>query len=248
MQALTQVASTSAKLSGNLVCESSRPIKKCTLKSTFSGVFSAPSDVAQKAGVKARTAVVAMSTAAQAAAGYASALIEVGKGSGNLEAIHKDVEALSSLLEDASLKGFIQNPVFSDEQKKQLISTVATESKLSPATINFLNLLVDKKRIGSLEDITAAFEELYFKETDTQVAIVTSAVKLENSQQALIAKKLQSITEAKNIKLKNIVDSSLIAGFVVKFGKDGSNEIDLSVQGQLEKLESQFNEAQPALD
>lgn len=182
------------------------------------------------------------------ASGYAAALVEVGKGNGSLEAIHKDVEALSSLLQDEGLKSFIESPVFEDEKKKQVLKSLAQDSKFTPATLNFLNLLVDKKRINVLSEVTAVFEELYYDETDTQVAVVTSAVKLENSQQALIAKKLQNITGAKNVKLKNVVDSSLIAGFVLKYGKDGSNEIDMSVKGQLEKLEYQFNEAQPTLD
>ena len=48
-----------------------------------------------------------------------------------------------------------------------------------------------------------------------QVATVTSAVKLENEQQFMIAKKIQEMTGAKNIKLKPEVDPSLLGGFVV---------------------------------
>ena len=45
---------------------------------------------------------------------------------------------------------------------------------------------------------------------------------------------------AKNIKLKPEVDDSLIGGFVVQFGKDGSGYIDMSVKGQLDRLASQL--------
>ena len=51
--------------------------------------------------------------------------------------------------------------------------------------------------------------------TPNQVATVTSAVKLENEQQFMIAKKIQEMTGAKNIKLKPEVDPSLLGGFVV---------------------------------
>ena len=68
------------------------------------------------------------------------------------------------------------------------------------------------------------------------MATVTSAVKLENEQQFAIAKKLQEMTGAKNIKLKPVVDASLIGGFVVQFGKDGSGMIDLSIKGQMSRL------------
>ena len=69
-----------------------------------------------------------------------------------------------------------------------------------------------------------------------QVATVTSAVKLENEQQFLIAKKLQEMTGAKNIKLKPQVDEALIGGFIVKYGPDGSSQVDMSVKGQIDKL------------
>ena len=67
-----------------------------------------------------------------------------------------------------------------------------------------------------------------------------SAVKLEQEQQFLIAKKLQELTGSKNIKLKPVIDETLIAGFVVEYG---SSQIDLSVKGQLEKISSELQEA-----
>lgn len=49
-----------------------------------------------------------------------------------------------------------------------------------------------------------------------QVATLRSAVKLEQEQQFLIAKKLQELTGSKNIKLKPVIDQSLIAGELLK--------------------------------
>ena len=70
---------------------------------------------------------------------------------------------------------------------------------------------------------------------------MTSAVKLENEQQFMIAKKLQEMTGAKNIKLKPEVDESLLGSFVVQYGKDGSGFIDMSVKGQVDSLANSFN-------
>ncbi|KIY91813.1 ATP synthase delta chain [Monoraphidium neglectum] len=41
------------------------------------------------------------------------------------------------------------------------------------------------------------------------------------------------LTGSKNIKLKPIIDASLIAGFVVEYG---SSQIDLSIRGQVERV------------
>ena len=58
-------------------------------------------------------------------------------------------------------------------------------------------------------------------------------MKLEQEQQFLVAKKLQELSGSKNIKLKTVIDESLIAGFIVDYG---SAQIDLSVKGQLEDV------------
>jgi F-type H+-transporting ATPase subunit delta len=58
-------------------------------------------------------------------------------------------------------------------------------------------------------------------------------VKLEEPQQFLIAKKLQELTGAKNIKIKPVIDETLIAGFTVEFG---SAAIDLSIKGALDRV------------
>merc|ERR1712078_924490 len=73
--------------------------------------------------------------------------------------------------------------------------------------------------------------------TDTETATVVSAVKLDSEQQLSIAKQLQRLTGRKNIKLKPQVDENLLGGFVLKFGKDASMQIDISIKGQLEKIE-----------
>jgi F-type H+-transporting ATPase subunit delta len=66
-----------------------------------------------------------------------------------------------------------------------------------------------------------------------QVAVVKCARDLDTDQRYLVAKKLQEMTGYNNIKIKTVVDESLIAGFVVDFG---SAQIDLSVKGQLEEV------------
>ena len=56
----------------------------------------------------------------------------------------------------------------------------------------------------------------------------------------LATKKIQEMTGAKNIKLKPEVDPSLLGGFVVTYGKDGSGYIDMSVAGQVRQLKNEI--------
>lgn len=165
---------------------------------------------------------------------YAKALVELADEKGKLEVVHADVDAIASLVQNnKKLAELIMNPVVDSEKKRAVLQKIGKEAGFNQYTNNFLNLLVQKDRLSLLEEICQEFEELYCKLTDTQVATLRSAVKLEQEQQFLIAKKLQELTGSKNIKLKPTIDQSLIAGFVVEYG---SSQIDLSVRGQLEKV------------
>eukprot|EP00898_Chlorokybus_atmophyticus_P002127 jgi/Chlat1/2915/Chrsp2S00359 len=160
------------------------------------------------------------------AGGYAQALLEAAQASNALDEVHRDVDYLDALMKkDEAFASFMTNPIAADEDKKNLLKTVASEAGLNPFTSNFLQLLVDKKRSDILGEI---------------VAIVTSAIELETSEQGLIAQKLQTMTGAKNIKLKVNVDESLLAGFVIQYGPDLSAFIDMSVKGQLARLEKEL--------
>ena len=77
-----------------------------------------------------------------------------------------------------------------------------------------------------------------------QVAVLRSAVQMEQEQHFLIAKKLQELTGAKNIKLKPVIDEDLIAGFVVEYG---SSQIDMSLAGQLNQITNDLEGREAAL-
>lgn len=139
------------------------------------------------------------------------------------------------------VKEFLTNPCVSAPKKKELLKRLGAEAGLDSSTLNFLGLLVDNDRLVAADEVFVAFEKVYCGLTDTQVAVVRSAVKLEQEQQFLIAKKLQELTGSKNIKLKPEVDESLIAGFVVEYG---SSQVDLSVKGQLDKITNELTTAQ----
>jgi F-type H+-transporting ATPase subunit delta len=174
-------------------------------------------------------------------ASYAIALVQLASESDELEKVHQDMDALASVLaENADVKDYFSNPVVPEEDKRELLEKLSKDTGFSQNTQNFLGLLVQARRFDVVDEIVTAFENEYCKITDTQVATLTSAVKLEQEQQFLIAKKLQELTGSKNIKLKPQIDESLIAGFIVEYG---SSQIDLSVKGQLNKISNELVEA-----
>merc|ERR1711937_896052 len=91
----------------------------------------------------------------------------------------------------------------------------------------------DKGRIDCIAEVVESFKDLYYEAIGTQVAIIKSAVVLEEEQHFLIAKKIQELTQSKMVTVKRLVDETLIGGFIVEYG---SNQIDLSVRGALERI------------
>lgn len=179
-----------------------------------------------------------------AAGGYAAALAEIGRSQNVLEGINADMEKLGRFLQDKQLFDFLSNPTVTEDKKKTVLKSLADDAGFVAYTLNLLNLVVDRKRTILLQEIVKEFEELYNEITDTEVAIVTSAVKIDTNQLAQIAKKIQSMSGAKNVRMKNVVDASLVAGFVIRYGKDGSRLIDMSVKGQLDRIAQQINFAE----
>ena len=194
-----------------------------------------------EAGSRSRSRPCVVSMAKSAASGYAAALADVGQANGILDSVAKDVENFSGYVQDEQFWSFITNPVARVEEKKAILKEVSREAKFQPATVNLLNLIVEKKRTIILRQLVKEFDVLYNELTDTQVAVVTSAVEIQPPQLSLIGKKVQNMSGSKSVKLKNVIDPSIIAGFVVRFGKDGSRLIDMSVKGQLDKIASQIN-------
>ncbi|KAL3504672.1 hypothetical protein ACH5RR_034513 [Cinchona calisaya] len=179
---------------------------------------------------------------ADTAAGcYASALADVAKSNGTLEQTAADVEKLEKIFSDPEVSAFFANPTVDESKKRDVIDQIVTSSELQPHVANFLNILVDMRRTDIVNDIVKAFEVVYNTLTDTELAVVTSVVKLDSQHLAQIAKGIQRLTGAKNVRIKTVIDLSLVAGFTIRYGNSGSKLIDMSVKKQLEDIAAQLD-------
>ncbi|XP_021815305.1 ATP synthase subunit delta, chloroplastic [Prunus avium] len=160
------------------------------------------------------------------------------QGAGVIGYRHKKIEKFFG---EPSVFDFFINPTIDLDKKRKVLDEIAKSSTLQPHTVNFLNILVEAKRIDLIKDIVKEFEVVYNKITDTELAIVTSVVKLESQHLAQIAKQVQKLTGAQNVRIKTEIDPSLVAGFTVRYGNSGSKLIDLSVKKQLEEIAAELD-------
>uniref|UniRef100_A0A1J3FMU8 ATP synthase delta chain, chloroplastic n=1 Tax=Noccaea caerulescens TaxID=107243 RepID=A0A1J3FMU8_NOCCA len=167
---------------------------------------------------------------------YATALADAAKANDTLESTCCDVEKLEKMFSDPNVLKLFVNPTVELWKKREVIDLISESLSLLPYTANFLNVLIDSNRIDLVNEIMKEFEVVYNKMTQTELAVVKSVVKLDSQHLAQIAKHLQKLTGAKNVRIKTLIDPSLIAGFTIRFGSSGSKLIDMSVKKQLEDI------------
>ncbi|CAD5167501.1 unnamed protein product, partial [Musa acuminata subsp. malaccensis] len=176
-----------------------------------------------------------------AASSYANALAEVAKSNGTLEATVADMEKVDRLFADPAVQSFFANPTVAPEKKRDILVEISGSSELQPHTVNFLNILVDMSRIDIIAEIVKEFDACYNHITGTELAVVTSVVDMGEDDVAQIAQTVKRLTGAKKVRIKAVLDPSLIAGFTIRYGSSGSKFIDMSVKKQLDEIASQLD-------
>ncbi|KAI9186572.1 hypothetical protein LWI28_018691 [Acer negundo] len=131
---------------------------------------------------------------------------------------------------DKQVFDFFANPIIGAEKKREVLDDICKSSVLLPHITNFFNILVEAKRVDAIKDIVKEFEKVYNEITDTELALVGSVVKLESEHLAQIVKQVQKLTGVKNVRIETEIDTSLIAGFTIRYGNGGSKLIDMSVK------------------
>ncbi|KAL1547034.1 ATP synthase delta chain, chloroplastic [Salvia divinorum] len=175
-----------------------------------------------------------------ASGSYASALADVARNNNTLDKTFADVEKIVSIFSDDSVLRFFANPTIGDAEKRGVVEEIARSSALQPHVANFLNILVEMKRMDLVREIAKEFETVYNDLTKTEVAVVTSVVKLESQHLAQIARGVQKLTGARNVRIRTAIDPGLVAGFTIRYGNSGSKLIDMSVKKQLDEIAAQL--------
>ena len=124
------------------------------------------------------------------------------------------------------------------EDKKAVLKQVMGNDA-NPYLINFMMLLVDKRRIVFLESIVEQYLNLLRKLNKTVLAEVTSATELNEEQKNSLVEKVKGISNARDVELRSTIDPSLIGGVIIKVG---SKVIDASLRGQLRRISISLNQ------
>ena len=164
---------------------------------------------------------------------YAKALLSLGQEDGNFEKYGRDLQDFSEFCEDhKEVPGVIANQIFPVEDRRKILQTLLEKSTYSDVVKNFLNLLLNKNRIGIIHQITDHYERLMDDISNIARAEIVTPRPLREDVQNKLEKALGGLT-SKTIKTEVKEDHSLIGGIVVKIG---DLVLDGSVKTQLEGL------------
>lgn len=170
---------------------------------------------------------------------YALALLGIvddlrQKEAGAADRIAADLEALFRLWrEDAGFRAFVADPRLDSGAQRRGAFAIIARAGIGIEVRNLVGVLIQNRRLGALPQVAAAFGAQLAARRGQQIAQVTTAHTLSDTQRAQIVARL---TEAgfSGVQLQERVDPSLLGGLVVRIG---SRLYDNSIKSKLQRLQ-----------
>lgn len=170
---------------------------------------------------------------------YARALFLLTERRGDTAAALEDVKGMRDLLAKGELvAGFLASPQVRLGDKRKLIGN-ALKGRVTPSVAAFADLLIRKKRIDLLGDITDQYEALVEHAQGIRRAHVVSAVPLQESERSRLHTALEGYTRSR-VRVTHEVDPAILGGALVRIG---DRVVDRTVRTLLAAIASQLHEA-----
>lgn len=173
------------------------------------------------------------------AARYALALLGLADDArqadaGALDRIANDLDTLFGLYrDDAGFRAFVKDPRLSAAEQQRAAFAVLEKAGAGKEITNFVGVLIANRRLSQLPDVAAAFAAKLAERRGQQMAHVTTAFPLTDTQRAAITARLTESGFA-GVKLAETVDSTVLGGLVIRIG---SRLYDNSLKSKLQRLQ-----------
>ncbi|MBL7204050.1 MAG: ATP synthase F1 subunit delta [Desulfobacteraceae bacterium] len=164
---------------------------------------------------------------------YAKALLSLGQEDENYIGYGKDLQEFGRFCSaNEEFIKVVANQIFSVEERKKVLDTALDKSSFADLVKNFLRLLLDKNRIGGIQEISDYYSKLTDEISNITRADIVTAKPLKKEAWDKLAVALAGLT-AKEVRIEVKEDESLIGGLVVRIG---DLVLDGSVKAQIEGL------------
>jgi F-type H+-transporting ATPase subunit delta len=164
---------------------------------------------------------------------YAEALMALAQDQGLVDVFGDNTRELLEMIESSpELKDTLANPFVKADAKKQIFRQLL-DGKVHAYFVNFLMLVIDRRRIFLLEAICRQYRVLLREIKNTVLAEVTATLELNDAQRDAVIQKVKILTSASEVELEVKIDPDLIGGVIIKVG---SQVLDASIKGQLRRI------------
>lgn len=164
---------------------------------------------------------------------YAGALFEAGLELEKLDLFKDDLGAVVNVLDsEKDLYKILSHPKISEDEKKELMKTLF-EGKICEEVLNFLYILIDKRRESNIKSIFNTFQGEYNNYKGIVEVTAITAVELDDDRKDKLQKVLSDKMN-KKVNLTNTIDKNIIGGVMLR---TNDKFIDGSIKGQLVEME-----------
>ena len=164
---------------------------------------------------------------------YARAALQTAINSGISETVYNDFQYIGKIFKlSRELKNIITNPIVHHKMKKDAFTAVFGDGKISKLSLEFLSLLIDKRRGDLVPNIVEQYENQYNHHNNRLPATILSAIEMNENAQKEIVANLTAWTK-KTILPEFKIDNNIIGGIKVTI-EDWI--YDASIENQLKVL------------
>lgn len=153
---------------------------------------------------------------------------------GAADRIGGDLDRLFALWrEDASFRAFIEDPRLDAAEQRRGAFALLEKLGIGTEVRNLVGVLITNRRLAQLPQVAAAFGQILAARRGQQVAFVTTAHPLTDTQRRAIEARLAEAGYS-GVQLRETLDPSLLGGLVIRIG---SRLYDNSIKSKLQRLQ-----------
>ena len=151
------------------------------------------------------------------------------------DAVNNDMKLMANTIADnVELANMLSSAVIKSEEKKAVL--LALFPKLNHISASLFDVLITNKRVDILYNIALQYSILFDELNGKELAKVTTAVPMTKELESKVLKKVKELTN-KEVTLENIVDESILGGFILRVG---DKQYNASISNKLSKLKKEF--------
>lgn len=167
---------------------------------------------------------------------YADALFSSAKDSEEIQKVFDDLKLVeSTIVSSAELKDFLEKPVISHNDKKDVIIQVF-KAFIADTALNFLLLLVDNNRFNLFESAVSEYSNKLDEINNITKVRIISAVDLNDDMKSKLIQKLEQKV-SKKVVAEYELKPEIIAGLVIEIN---DKTVDTSLKTKLSNLKKQL--------